>query len=418
MNLVGVWPLAARSDARMTVLCQAAIMPCRGFKFLHFGPRDAMTSPNDWKNRRGFTLIELIVVIGIIAILIGLLLPAVQKVREASNRTTCMNNLKQIGLALHNYESGFNEFPAAETYPPPATGTVSIHVALLPYIEQSPLASQYTTDSTAAIQQKIAIYDCPDDPNVTAVVDGGSPGAFTYRYPITYAFNYGTWYLYDWATNTGGDGAFTINVALPPSAYRDGFSNTLAASEVKAQLQAGGNKTGIGYIRSLDIPNTPDPDNLTLPSSPTALLTSIGANPAPQLSTFASTGANLNSNLHLDFNNPTVTQTGFTTTFAPNTAMNISVLNQNSGTGTSVYLGGNQVPDVGGTYDVDYVSLPESSSLTTGCTFAAVTSRSYHNGLVNVLLMDGSVRPVLSNITAQIWHYLGTRANQETIPDY
>src|SRR5271155_720985 len=97
----------------------------------------------NWKRRAGFTLIELLVVIAIIAILIALLVPAVQKVREAAARTQCLNNLKQIGLALHNYESTNKTFPPAETWPAPATGQVSVHVALLPYVEQGNLYSQY-----------------------------------------------------------------------------------------------------------------------------------------------------------------------------------------------------------------------------------------------------------------------------------
>ncbi len=376
------------------------------------------------RRRTAFTLIELLVVIAIIAILVGLLLPAVQKVREAAARVQCQNNLKQIGLALHNYESTNNCFPAAEQYPPPASGTVSIYVALLPYVEQGNLLNEYQSNATnqaIAIQQKINIFDCPDDPNVNAVVDGGGPppAAFTYRYPVSYGFNYGTWFLYDWAGQTGGDGAFVINTPLAPGAFADGLSNTLAAAEVKAQTQSGGFKTGIGYIRNLQIPNTPDPGNATLPSSPAALLNMIGASPAPSQSSFNSTGSTLNSNLHLDYNNPTVTQAGFTTTFPPNTAMSISVTNQNSGTGTAASQGGNQVPNVTGTFDVDYVSLPESKTLTSGCTFAAVTSRSYHNGLVNVLLMDGSVRSVSFGISAQTWHALGTRAGGDIVgPDY
>ncbi|GIX05360.1 MAG: prepilin-type N-terminal cleavage/methylation domain-containing protein [Planctomycetaceae bacterium] len=95
-------------------------------------------------SRRGFTLIELLVVIAIIAILIALLLPAVQQAREAARRTQCRNNLKQLGLAFHNYHDNFNMFPPGYilVVPDPIMNVKSANIMLLPYLDQAPLYNQ------------------------------------------------------------------------------------------------------------------------------------------------------------------------------------------------------------------------------------------------------------------------------------
>jgi prepilin-type N-terminal cleavage/methylation domain-containing protein len=113
--------------------------------------------------RRGFTLVELLVVIGIIAVLIGLLLPAVQRVREAANRTVCANNLKQMGLALHNYHLDYYQLPPNRLSDLHATWAVLI----LPYIEQNNLFQQWSLPLTYYQQTDTArltpvpLYFCP-----------------------------------------------------------------------------------------------------------------------------------------------------------------------------------------------------------------------------------------------------------------
>jgi prepilin-type N-terminal cleavage/methylation domain-containing protein len=162
--------------------------------------------------RRAFTLVELLVVIAIIAVLIGLLLPAIQKIREAASRTSCANNLKQLGLACHNYENAHGHLPPGNLGPIPneryyesdadRMQQVGLLVYLLPYAEQSPLYLQlrvdldplrlgpaWYTDATnwQLAQTRIRLFECPSDNIATDTAVNGQAKCvhvFNYDAPI------------------------------------------------------------------------------------------------------------------------------------------------------------------------------------------------------------------------------------------
>jgi prepilin-type N-terminal cleavage/methylation domain-containing protein/prepilin-type processing-associated H-X9-DG protein len=330
--------------------------------------------------RQGFTLIELLVVIAIIAVLIGLLLPAVQKVRAAAARIKCANNLHQIGLALHNSMDTNNTLPPNGIFT--FNGSTVVQTSpwsalsrLLPYIEQENLYRNIDFNTPYSAQpgitsRRIATYLCPAE-----VHDRGSGSDPTYgnkNWTLNYAANLGTWaVLTNKATGMqGGDGAFSPNRGFGPMAFTDGLSNTLAFAEVK------------GYTTRLSC----SPSSLTFfpppapPSSPAGLTAFPLASFDPSKMT------------HVEWVDGKVHETGFTTVFPPNTVVG--------------YASG------GTTYDVDFITATEASP---GDTYAAVTSRSYHTGGVNALLMDGSVHFVANGISTATWRALGTRSGGEVI---
>ncbi|MGE3821357.1 MAG: DUF1559 domain-containing protein [Isosphaeraceae bacterium] len=209
-------------------------------------------SPTDRaRSARGFTLIELLVVIAIIAVLIALLLPAVQAAREAARRAQCVNNLKQIGLAMHNYESSTGTFPmGVMTYDhsQPADTPTNLRKAhsffnyILPYIEQTNLHAGVNFDLPASglpqfttFDQEIASFVCPSDSKITRYTRAQSPNAY---YQVSYAGNAGTIdsirYWMGAAANPKdivADGALSRGVSFRISEFPDGLSNTLLVGE-------------------------------------------------------------------------------------------------------------------------------------------------------------------------------------------
>jgi prepilin-type N-terminal cleavage/methylation domain-containing protein/prepilin-type processing-associated H-X9-DG protein len=208
-----------------------------------------------WPGHRGFTLIELLVVISVIAILVGLVLPAVQSAREAARRMQCANNLKQIALATHGYvdvwttlpRDGFLQQVSAGSgyydsagYPYISGG---VFLLVMPYLDQRPLynAMNFDVHIFTAVNATISATGvstlwCPSDPGVSSprtMPDGSfyDSGPFTMNY-TSYAGNCGTWSLgWNPQYNDKLNGLFLREAAVPIASVTDGWSHTIAFGE-------------------------------------------------------------------------------------------------------------------------------------------------------------------------------------------
>jgi prepilin-type N-terminal cleavage/methylation domain-containing protein len=191
--------------------------------------------------RFGFTLIELLVVIAIIAILIGLLLPAVQKVRDAAARTQCQNNLKQIGLAIFNYESAYHVLPNS-TRPPGVTPLprISWTIGLLPFIEQDNLGRNYdrysnwdSANNLPITAQPIKVFQCPAAPNPTRLDGDPQTSVWNIVAVTDYAASVGVSPLATNINSTGvlQPGMLMKNQTVTLAEVTDGLSNTLMVIE-------------------------------------------------------------------------------------------------------------------------------------------------------------------------------------------
>ncbi len=326
------------------------------------------------RTRRGFTLIELLVVVGIIAVLIALLLPAVQMVREAVNRAKCANNLKQLGLALHHYHDVHGSFPPAvlDGGDPYSLYRWSAHTRLLPYIEQANLYNSLNLNqplflkpslnvdpaNVPGVSQVVPVFLCPSDWGTPFVRVPSNPDTGATFGPTNYMACVGSGV--NGGLRTNADGVIYANSMVRFADVRDGTSTTALMSE---------SLLGLGGQNALS--RTPTPQEV-----------------------------------------PRVY--AYTYTDQPVTPEDCAEVQQWQVNANSKWADGQSYCTL---YDHFYPPNAAAWDCVTGVA-SWRAARSRHTGGVNLLLVDGSVRFVYNGVNLDTWHALGSRAGGEVVGDY
>ena len=361
-------------------------------------------SLQNFKYRRnaGFTLIELLVVIAIIAVLVALLLPAVQQAREAARRSQCKNNLKQLGLAVANYEGSHLMFPAVYSVGAANSGNFSVHAQLLPYMDQAGLRDlldfslklqvgccpgDVNPPFVQATRTVISSFRCPSDSgaeiySITSGTTGGATGQ-TFQYAGTnYHINFGTAVgkLYD--TRLPTDGIVWANSKVRYADVSDGLSNTAIFSESLLGLpnQTVSAPATLNDRRRTYINVACTWTSSTVPPATAGLASGYSAPADPAL-----------------YEAPTIaTSRGF------------------AGQRGAGWIHGRE-------YWTGYhhYHSPNSPLMDMGtCGYGIFAARSEHIGGVHALLGDGAVRFVSDNIELGQWRALGTRNGDDLVGEF